>query len=43
MIRTDIINLLRLAVELAGDGGHTPFTHEYYDAMNNFLNQLENE
>lgn len=43
MTRIEIINLLRLAIELAGDGGPTPFTSEEYDEMNNFLNQLENE
>lgn len=43
MTRTEIINLLRLAIELAGDGGPAPFTREEYGEMNNFLNQLENE
>lgn len=38
-----IINLLRTAIELVGDGGLSPFTREEYDEMNNFLNQLENE
>lgn len=43
MTRTEIINLLKLAIELAGDGGPAPFTCEEYNEMNNFLNQLENE
>ena len=43
MTRIEIINLLRLSIELAGDGGPAPFTGEEYDEMNNFLNQLENE
>ena len=43
MTRIEIINLLRLAIELAGDGGPALFTDEEYDEMNNFLNQLENE
>lgn len=42
MTRTEIINLLRLAVNLAGDGGPTSFTREEYNEMNNFLNDLEN-
>jgi hypothetical protein len=43
MTRIEIINLLRLSIELAGDGGPAPFTHEEHVEMNNFLNQLENE
>ena len=43
MTRIEIINLLRLAVDLAGDGGPAPFTREECDEINNFLNQLENE
>lgn len=43
MTRIEIINLLRLAIELTGDGGPAPFTDEEHDEMNNFLNQLENE
>ena len=43
MTKEEIINLLKLAVELAGDGSSAPFTREEYDEMNNFLNQLENE
>ena len=41
MTRTEIINLLRLAVKLAGYDG-VPFTYEEYNEMNNFLNKLEN-
>lgn len=40
MDRQRIINLLREAVELAGDGGPAPFTDEEYEAMENFLNNL---
>lgn len=36
-----IIQLLRDAIELAGDGGPQPFTEEEYDEMYNFLNKLE--
>ena len=36
-----IISLLRTAIELAGDGGPSPFTNKEYDAMNKFLNDLE--
>ena len=43
MTRIEIINLLRLAVDLAGDGGPAPFTRKEYDEMNKFLIQLENE
>ena len=37
-----IINNLRLAIELAGDGGPSPFTEEEYNEMYNFLDNLEN-
>ena len=33
MTRIEIINLLRLAVDLAGDGGPAPFTREEYDEI----------
>lgn len=36
-----IINLLRTAIELAGDGGPSPFTDHEYDAMFKFLDDLE--
>ena len=37
-----IINMLREAISLAGDGGPTPFTDEEYEAMYNFLDNCEN-
>lgn len=42
MTREEIINCLDLAIQLAGDGGPTPFTDEEYDAMYEFLNELRN-
>lgn len=36
-----IINLLREAVALAGDGGISPFNDREYDAMYNFLDRQE--
>ena len=43
MTRIEIINLLRLAVDLAGDGGPDPFTQKERIIMNDFLDELENE
>jgi hypothetical protein len=43
MTRIEIINLLRLAVDLAGDGGPDPFTQKERKIMNDFLDKLENE
>ena len=40
MTNLEIINLLYLAIELAGDGGPSPFTSEEYEAMYNFLDRL---
>ena len=40
MTSIEIINLLRLAIELAGDGGLAPFTSEEYDEMNNFFKSI---
>lgn len=42
MTREEIINCLDLAIQLAGDGGPSPFTDEEYDAMYEFLNELRN-
>lgn len=39
----DIINLIYTAIELAGDGGQSPFTDEEYNAMDSFLNRLRNQ
>ena len=36
-----IINLLRTAIELAGDGGPSPFTDHEYDVMFEFLDNVE--
>ena len=36
-----IINLLRTAIELAGDGGPSPFTDHEYAVMFKFLDDLE--
>ena len=43
MTQEEIINLLRTAIELAGDGGPAPFTEEEYTEMYRFLDKLENE
>jgi len=43
MTRIEIINLLRLAVDLAGDGGNDPFTEKERKIMYDFLDELENE
>lgn len=37
----DIINLIREAISLAGDGADVPYTEEEYDAMYNFLDYIE--
>lgn len=42
MTREEIINCLDLAIQLAGDGGPTPFDDEEYAAMYEFLNELRN-
>ena len=41
MKKKKIINLLREAVGLAGDGGPQLFTDKEYDAMFKFLNDVE--
>ena len=41
MNKKKIINLLREAVELAGDGGPSPFTDNEYKEMYKFLADLE--
>ena len=43
MTDLQIINLLQEAIELAGDGGPSPFTPEEYEAMYNFLNRLREQ
>ena len=40
MTDLQIIDLLYTAIDLAGDGGQSPFRHEEYEAMYNFLNKL---
>ena len=37
------IACLKLAIELAGDGGMTPFTDKEYDLMYKFIEELEND
>lgn len=37
----DIINLIREAISLAGDGADVPYTDEEYDAMYDFLDYIE--
>lgn len=41
MSEQQIIDLLRLAIELAGDGGPQAFTDEEYTIMYDYLAQLE--
>ena len=42
MTKTErIINNLRIAIELAGDGGPSPFTSEEYEEMNTFLDSFK--
>lgn len=43
MTRKEKIQLLRDAVDLAGDGGFDPFTREERIIMYDFLNELEDE
>ena len=40
MRRLEVIGCLRLAVDLAGDGGYRPFTDEEYKAMTELINEL---
>ena len=41
--RIHAMNLLRLAIELAGDGFMQPFTDKEYELMYQFLNEIQNE
>lgn len=43
MTDLEIIDLIGLGIELAGDGGISPFTDEEYNAMVNFLNRLREQ
>jgi hypothetical protein len=36
------ISCVKLAIELAGDGGMTPFTDVEYELMTKFLDEIEN-
>ena len=38
---SQLINLLRLAIDLAGDGGCNPWTHEEEISMREYLDYLE--
>lgn len=39
----DVINLIDTAIELAGDGGSSPFSDDEYNAIDGFLNRLRNQ
>lgn len=41
--RLETINLIRFAIEVAGDGGMQPFTEEEYQQMYDFLDELEKQ
>lgn len=43
MTDLEIIDLIGLGVELAGDGGISSFTDEEYNAMAMFLNRLREQ
>lgn len=43
MTNLEIIDLIGLGIELAGDGGITPFTDEEYNEMAMFLNRLREQ
>ena len=43
MADLEIIDLIGLGIELAGDGGISPFTDEEYNAMTTFLNRLRRQ
>lgn len=43
MTDLEIIDLIGLGIELAGDGGITPFTDEEYNVMSSFLNRLSEQ
>lgn len=41
--RAEAISLISQAIELAGDGGCTPFTEEEYNAMYELLEEIKKE
>lgn len=41
--RERAIACLRLAIELAGDGGMTPFTDKEYELMDKFLEEMDSQ
>lgn len=43
MTELQIINSLDLAIQLAGDGGPSPFTDEEYREMYRYLNRLREQ
>lgn len=43
MERIEVINMIREAISLAGDGADVPYTDEEYDAMYDLLDEIENE
>ena len=42
MNRIEVINMIREAISLAGDGGDILYTEEEYDAMYDLLDEIEN-
>lgn len=42
MGRIEMINMIREAISLAGDGGDVLYTEEEYDAMHDLLDEIEN-
>ena len=43
MTDLEIIDLIGLGIDLAGDGGISPFTDEEYNEMTMFLNRLREQ
>lgn len=41
--RAEAISLISQAIEIAGDGGCTPFTEEEYNAMYDLLEEIKKE
>lgn len=41
--RAEAIDLISHAINLAGDGGSSPFTKEEYDTMYNLLDEIKKE
>ena len=43
MTDLEIIDLIGLGIELAGDGWPSPFSDDEYNAIDGFLNRLRNQ